>query len=166
MHFIIYGMFFIQRRAKRYDFCHRLLICHIAYIGWLYFDLICSNLISIPEINLNPVEFGWNSVDSVFLPNKCIFTLPEMYTVTFGCKKKCTARCQCSKLVSVHFMRRILQVHWKIKLYLSLPIDSVGRCITYANIKVFSDLHCPVYGQNPRTYTRKYVSEETRIFLY
>ena len=38
--------------------------------------LICSNLISAPDTNLNPVEFGWNSVDSVLMPNKCIVTLP------------------------------------------------------------------------------------------
>ena len=35
---------------------------------------------SAPDTNLNPVEFGWNSVDSVLMPNKCIVTLPEMYT--------------------------------------------------------------------------------------
>ena len=129
-------------------------------LGWLYFDLICSNLISVPEINLNPVEFGWNPVDSVFLPNKCIVTLPKMYTVTFGCKKKCTARCQCSKSVSAHFMRRILQVHWRRMLYLSLPIDSVGHCIIYANIQVFSDLHFPYMDRiqghiRENTYQRK-----------
>ena len=37
------------------------------------------------------MEFGWNSVDLVLLPNKCIITLPEIYTVTCGCKAKCTA---------------------------------------------------------------------------
>ena len=52
-----------------------------------YFVLICSNLISVPETNLNPVEFCWNSVDSLSLPNKYIVTLTEI----------CTARCQCSK---------------------------------------------------------------------
>ena len=62
-----------------------------------YFVLICSNLISIPETNLNPVEFGQNSVDSVLLPKKYIVTLPDMYTVPCGWKKKCTARCQCTK---------------------------------------------------------------------
>ena len=35
---------------------------------------------SAPDTNLNPVEFGWNSIDSVLMPNKCIVTLPEMYT--------------------------------------------------------------------------------------
>ena len=51
---------------------------------------------SVPETNLNPVEFAWNSVDSEFLPYKYIVTLPKMYTVTCGCKKNCTARCQCN----------------------------------------------------------------------
>ena len=32
-------------------------------------------MISAPEINLNPVEFYWNSVDSVLMPNECIITL-------------------------------------------------------------------------------------------
>ena len=34
------------------------------------------------------------------------------------------------------------------------------------DIKVFSEPHFPVYGQNPRTYTGKHVSEKTRIFAY
>ena len=49
---------------------------------------------------------------------------------------------------------------------LSLPIDSVWHCIRYGNIKVFSKPNFPVYGQNPRTYMRKYVSEKTYIFAY
>ena len=65
-----------------------------------YVILIWSNLISTPDSSLNPVEFGWNSVDSVLMPNKYIFTLPEMHIVTCGCKKNCTGRCQCSKLGS------------------------------------------------------------------
>ena len=52
-----------------------------------YVILNCSNRMSAPDTNLNLVEFDWNSVDSVLMPNKCIVTLPEMYTVTFGCKK-------------------------------------------------------------------------------
>ena len=58
-----------------------------------YVILICSSLISAPDSNWNPVEFSWNSVDSVLMPNKCIVTLPEMYTVTWGCKKKYTGGC-------------------------------------------------------------------------
>ena len=50
-----------------------------------YVVLNCSNLISVPDTNLNLVEFDWNSVDSVLMPNKFIVTLPNMYT--FGCKK-------------------------------------------------------------------------------
>ena len=50
-----------------------------------YVTLNCSNLISAPDTNLNLVEFDWNSVDSVLLPDKFIVTLPKMYT--FGCKK-------------------------------------------------------------------------------
>ena len=44
-------------------------------------------MISAPDINLNPVEFDWNLVDSVMIPNKFIITLPEIYTVTCGSKK-------------------------------------------------------------------------------
>ena len=60
------------------------------------------------------------------------------------------------------FVHRFLQLHWRRVLYLSLPIDvlylrlpidSVGHCIIYANIKVFSEPHFPIYEQNPRTYT-------------
>ena len=52
-----------------------------------YVILNCSNRMSAPDTNLNLVEFDWNSVDSVLMPNKCIVTLPKMYIVTFGCKK-------------------------------------------------------------------------------
>ena len=58
----------------------------------MIFVLICSNLISAPDTYLNPVKFGWNSVDLVLMSSKCIVTLPEMYTVTCGYKKKCTAK--------------------------------------------------------------------------
>ena len=63
------------------------------------------------------------------------------------------------------FMHRVLQVYWRM-LCLSLPIDSVGHCMRYANIKIFFEAYFPVYGQNPRTYTGKYVLEKTRIFPY
>ena len=49
-------------------------------------------------------------------------------------------------------------------LYQSLAIYSVGHCIRYAYIKVFSEPNFLVYGQNPRTYTGKQVSEKNRIF--
>ena len=39
-----------------------------------YVVLICLNLISAPGTNLNPVEFSWNSVDSLLMPNNCIVT--------------------------------------------------------------------------------------------
>ena len=35
---------------------------------------------------------------NVLIPNECMITLPEMYTVTCGCKKKCIEKCQCSKV--------------------------------------------------------------------
>ena len=63
-----------------------------------YYVSICSNLMLELVTNLNPSEFGWTSVDSVLIPNKCVVELPEMYTVTCECKKKCTGRCQCTKL--------------------------------------------------------------------
>ena len=50
-----------------------------------YVVLNCSYLISAPDINLNLVEFDWNSVDSVLMPNKFIITPSKMYT--FDCKK-------------------------------------------------------------------------------
>ena len=53
------------------------------------------------------MEFDWNSVDSVLMPNGCTVTLPEMYTVTCGCKKKCTGRSQCSKFFSYKTVRRL-----------------------------------------------------------
>ena len=45
-------------------------------------------------------------------------------------------------------------------------MDSVGHCTRYVNIKVFSEPYFSTYGQNPRTYTGKYVPEKTLIVLY
>ena len=156
--FIVYSLY--KKRARRYNPYHLLLIWYIPRSH--YFVLICSNLISIPETNSNPLEFDWNSVDSELLLNKCIVTLIEMYSITCGCKKKMHSKMSVQQ--GWHFMRRILQVHWRRMLYLSWPIDSVRHRISYANINVFSMPHFPIYGQNPRTYTQKYVSEKTRIF--
>ena len=64
------------------------------------------------------------------------------------------------------FMHKILQVQRKRMLYLSLAIDSVGHYLRYANIKVSSERDFPIYGQNPRAITGKYISEKTRIFAY
>ena len=44
-----------------------------------YVVLNCSKLISTPHINLNPVEFDWNSVDSILIPNKCTVTIQEVH---------------------------------------------------------------------------------------
>ena len=57
-------------------------------------------------------------------------------------------------------------MHWRRILYLRLPIDSVRHYRRYANISIFSKPHFPMYGQNPRTYTQKYVSEKIRITPY
>ena len=62
-----------------------------------YVVLNCLNLILAPDTSLNLVKLDWNSVDSVLMPNECIVTLPEMYNITCGCKKKCIERCQCCK---------------------------------------------------------------------
>ena len=43
---------------------------------------------SARSTNLNLMEPAWNLVDSVLIPNKCIITLPEMYIVACGYKKK------------------------------------------------------------------------------
>ena len=59
-----------------------------------YVVSICSNLMSEFVTNLDSSEFGWTSVDFVLVPKKRVVELPEMYTVTCGCKKKCTGRCQ------------------------------------------------------------------------
>ena len=120
-----------------------------------YVDLICWNVI------LKPEEFGRNSVYSVLLSNRCIVTLPEMYT--YLCLQE-NMHCKMSVQQVWHFISRILQVHWRWMLYLSLLIQSVRYCTRYANIKFFSQPHFPVYGQDPRADTGKYVSQKTRIF--
>ena len=120
-------------------------------LGWLYFDLICSNLISVPEINLNPVEFGWNPVDSVFLPNKCI---EEMH-----CKMS-VQQVSVSALHAQNFASALEKnVVPKFTNRLSWTLHNICKYTGF----LWSTF--PVYGQNLRTYTGKYVSEETRIFL-
>ena len=54
---MIYGIFFIQRKTKCHD-----LTCHID-IFLDHIVLIFLNLILTPFTNLNPGEFGCNSVD-------------------------------------------------------------------------------------------------------
>ena len=49
----------------------------------LYIDLICS----ATEKNFNPVEFGWNSVDSVLMTNKCIGTVPWCTLLVVAARK-------------------------------------------------------------------------------
>ena len=154
LHFIIYfkncntfdDLVYIlyTRRTKRYDFYHLLLICHMNIFSD-HIVLICSNLISAPDTNLNPVEFGWNSVDSVLMPNKCIVKLPQMYTVTCGCKQKMHWKMSGQQFWC--FMHSILQVQRRRMVYLSLPTKSVGHCIRYANINVFFEPNFSVYGQ-------------------
>ena len=114
-----------------------------------YIVLICSNLISAADIHLNSVEFVWNSVDLVSMPNKCIIILTKMYTVTCGCKKKMHWKMSVQQVW--HFMLRIFQVQQRRMLCFSLRTDSVGHCIRYANIKVFSERNFLVFGQNPKT---------------
>ena len=57
-------------------------------------------------------------------------------------------------------------MHWERMLYLSLKIELFGHWIRYANIKVFSEPHFPIFAKNPRTYTGKKVPEKTRVFSY
>ena len=120
-----------------------------------------SHLILSQETNLNPVEFGWNSVDSVLMTNKynryctrdvhCYLWLQEKMHWKMSVQQVC------------HFMLKILQVHRRRILYLSLPIDSVGHSIRYGygNIKVFSEPNFAVYRQNPRTYRENTYQRKT-----
>ena len=50
-------------------------------------------------------------------------------------------------------------------LYLNLPIDSVERCISYANIEAFSKLNFPAKVQNPSTYTENTYQRKNQRFL-
>lgn len=62
--------------------------------------------------------------------------------------------CKMSVLQVWHSMCRIFQVQqWRI--LSNLPIDSVGHCMRYPNIKVLPQPNFPLYWQNPRTYMGK-----------
>ena len=108
-----------------------------------YVVLICSNLISAPDTNWNPMEFSCNSsIDSILMPNKCIVKLPEMYSY-LRLQEKIHWKMSVQQIW--FFMHRILQVQRRRMLYLSLPIDSVGQCIRYTNLKVFSEPNFAIY---------------------
>ena len=129
-----------------------------------YVVLICSNLISAPDTNLNPVEFDWNSVDSVLMPNKCIVALQEMYTVTCGCKKKCTGRCRYSNV-------------WRF-FYIILASATEKNIVPKFTNRLTWTLHkiCKYQGflwakcfriwRESKNIYRKYVPENTRVFAY
>ena len=67
-----------------------LLPCH-------YIVRTCRNLLSDSPTNLLPERYGWYLVSSVLMPDKFLLLLAEEYTVTCGCKKKCSGRCKCQK---------------------------------------------------------------------
>ena len=50
-------------------------------------------------------------------------------------------------------------------LYVSLTIESVGHCLRYANIKLFSEPNFPVYVQNLRA-LRENTSQRKPVYLY
>ena len=129
-----------------------------------YVVLICSNLISAPDTNLNPAEFGWNSVDSILMPNKCIVTLLEIYTVTCGCKKKCTGRCQCSKFSAscTKFCK------WKMEKN-AVPKFTNRRSWSLHKIckyKAFLRAKFSRIWTESKDMYGKYISEKTRIFAF
>ena len=59
------------------------------------------------------------------------------------------------------FSNRLINTNRNWHCKIDIQID-----IRYANVKVLSEPNFPVYWQNTRTYTRKYVSEKTSIFAY
>ena len=64
-----------------------------------------------------------------------------------------------------HFMHRNLQVHWRIMLHVSLPIDSIEKCIGYANIKVFSEPNFPAY-ESKDIYKKIQIRENSYICIF
>ena len=126
-----------------------------------YVILNCSNLMLAPDTNLNSVESNWNSVDSVLMPNKCIIALPKMCTVTFGSKKNALGDVSISSL-ALYKQKSIARENIvpKFTNWLSWALH------TNANVKVLSESNFFIYGQNPRTYIGKYVSEKTCTFAY
>ena len=127
--------------------------------------IIRSNLISGNKTDLNPVKFGWNSVDSVLMPYKCnCYTTRDVHCYLWLQEKM---HWKISVQQVWRFMHRNLQLHRRKTLYQILPTESVGHCkrYGYGSIKVFSTPNFAVYGQNPRT-SGKYVSEKNCIFRY
>ena len=123
-----------------------------------YVILNCSNLTSPPDTNSNLVEFDWNSVDSVLMPNKFIVTIPKMYT--FGCKKNALEDVSAASLV-LHAQNFASATEKNVVPKFTNRISSTRHKI--CKYKFFSEPNFPVYGQNPRTYTEKYLSEKTRL---
>ena len=165
IHLVIYAVFFIQRRKKTlWPLPHTSNMSQGHILRSHYVVLICSNLISAPDTNLNPVDFDWNSVDSVLMPNKCIVALQAMYTVTCGCKKKCTGRCRYSNV-------------WRF-FYIILASATEKNIVPKSTNRLTWTLHkiCKYQGflwakcfriwRESKNIYRKYVPENTRVFAY
>ena len=97
--------------------------------------LICSNQISAPDTNLNPVKFGWNIVDSVLMPNVSLHY--QRWTLLLVVARKNTL-----KDVSVDSLtfdeQNFTSATEKNIVPIFTNMDTVGYCIRYANMKVIS----------------------------
>ena len=114
---------------------------------------------------MNPVEFGWNSVDSVLMPNKCIVTLPWMYTTEIFLVPARNAQ----ENVSVASLVLHAQYFASATKKNVVPVFThrlSWTLVRQVNMNVFSEPNFSLYGQNPLTNTGKRVSEKTCRFAY
>ena len=109
---------------------------HILRSHYVAFN--CSNLISAPDTNLNPVEFDGNSILIQYR-----YTTRDVYCFLWLQEKR---HWKMSVQQVSYFMHRILQVQWRRMLYLSLQIGSVKHCKSYANFCKWAECR-DIYGK-------------------
>ena len=63
-----------------------------------YFVKLCRSLLDGESFDLDPLHYDWKNEFGLILPEKGFTFMPNDYTVTCNCTKKCGGRCGCSRL--------------------------------------------------------------------
>ena len=60
-----------------------------------YFIKMNCSLLHFNTFTLKAVDYGWEFDSSIPVPCKLFAKMPDEFTVTCGCKVRCTNRCKC-----------------------------------------------------------------------
>ena len=62
-----------------------------------YFINICFNTLDTNEPKLQPVNFDWKLFNGIRIPDQFLREMPEQFTISFTCKKRCSNHCSCNR---------------------------------------------------------------------